>query len=183
MTFVALRWDVERQLQDSPAFRRRGFRRIIKAALFKTLLEWHRQFARYHFMREAYARYGSLGVYQKQKKRGDPLVQTGTLRKRILARKSEADIRGTARQARLVMRYGMPPKYSAEELRKQVLITMSDRHVSYRRAQRIVYSAAGYSKEARQRFAAWIPALSGGEARHLRTFMRDEIVRRMNAGG
>ncbi|MGD8237841.1 MAG: hypothetical protein PVH68_04775 [Armatimonadota bacterium] len=176
---IAMTYKLREQLQEHPAFRRRGFRRIVKAALKATVLKWHREYAPIHFTRAAYRRYSYLGVYRRRKQRGEPMVESGTLRERILQPRTAEDVGGTSRRAYINFTIGRPPQYTEEELKRQILIEMVKRKTSYRAAERRVYRRAQYSRAGREMFKTHIPVVAGGEARSLRAFLRDRVIRGM----
>jgi len=174
---------VEEDVRQLENFRARGFNRILKAGLKANVLEWHRRYASVHFTRRAYTRYAGMGLYRQQKRTGDPFVESGSLRERMLRPRTQAEVTGTSKQVTLRLPIGRPPQYTDEGLKRQVLIEMRKHNISYRQAQRRVYAKAQYTKETRELLKTHIPAVAGQEPRHLRAHLRDFVVRELNKHG
>ena len=180
---LGLTVEMEEDVRKHDNFRARGFRKIVKGALKSTALFWHRRYAPQHFTRAAYTRYGGLGAYRKQKKAGDPMVETGTFRDRLLAPRSKSDVKGTSRGVRLHFKFGRPPQYTEKMLRRRAWILVVTKRISLKAALRRVYRGAGYSKAAKMMFKSHVPAVSGPEVRSLRVHTRDHIVAALNKAG
>ena len=165
---ITFYFEVSEDVRQHENFRARGFRRLMKAALKDNVYHWHRQFAGFHFTRHAYSRYRYLGAYRHQKTKGEPLVETGTLRRRMVRPRSEAEITGTSTRVTLKMPMGRPPEQTDALLRKRIIMAIREKHMSWRQAERYVMRRTGYSKKGREMAQTHIPLVAGGEVRHLR---------------
>lgn len=174
--------EVREDVQKLDNFRKRGFNGIMKRALVMLVLDWMRLFIHKHFKRQAYNEYPE--VYTKRKKRGrDPLVLTGALRKRIVRRFSKGQVRGTSKKVTLRVPFGRPPAFTEKFLRKATFIVMDERKISFKQAQRLVFSRAGYSRKAKAFFNKAIPFMSNSEAKRLADGLRKRIVEELNKTG
>lgn len=180
---IILTSTIKEDVQKMENFRERGFARIMKRALKDAVLAWHEQFLPRHFTRAAYGHYGFLGAYRRHKKRGEPYVQSGTMRERFTARRTEADVTGTAKRVRLRLPFGIPPQYTPESLKAQVFIEMRQRNLSYTQAQALVYRAANYSQAMREAAQRDIKAMSNPEMHSLREHLKNLIVIELNKAG
>jgi len=156
---------------------------VIKKAIKQALEYWHKKYASIHFTRGAYVRYPD--VYKKRKRKGGlPLVITGALRDRIL-HAGRYKITGKRHSAtvELSLKYGRPPQYTAQYLREQTFVIMKLKKVSFKHAQKMVYSTAGYSPESKKSFQEMISAINDQEKEHLVKLVKEEIVSEMKKSG
>lgn len=180
---LALTFRIEEDVRKMQNFRRQGFNKIMKECLKEAALEWHGRFIRHHFTRAAYTRYRYQGLYRTQKRHGDPLVETGSLRDRMTRRRGMADVTGTSKKVTMRLPIGRPPKYTETEIEHRIRAEMKKRGINRQAAQNRVYRSIGYSKQARAMFKTHIPAVAGGEVRALRAFLKARIVHRLNERG
>jgi len=180
---IGMSFQVLEDVRQHENFRERGFAKLLKAALKDNVYHWHRSFAAFHFTRQAYSRYRYLGVYRHQKKGGEPLVETGTLRRRMLRPRNETEMTGTSRRVTLKMPMGRPPEQTDALLRKRTIRVMREKGMSYRQALNYVMRRTGYSKKGREMIQSHIPVVAGGEARHLRGKLTVHIVAGLNRKG
>jgi len=155
-----------------------GVRRLLRKAMKRATVHWHKNYAPFHFRRDAYKRYP--GVHAKKKKHGAPLVQSGTARDRILAPRTEKDVRakrGHRIEVRLKLRWGRPPKYSERWIKRWIVGQMHHAYgIDYKKSRAVVeayfrgernnsawnqlvgrllsavYRKAGYSKKVKKQF-------------------------------
>lgn len=181
MLALTIRMQEDIRLHEN--FRRAGFARIVKEALAETALYWHGRYLPHHFKRDAYSRYRYLGLYRKQKRAGEPMVESGSLRDRVTAKRMRADVSGTSKKATITLRFGRPPQYTEAEIRRRILSLIKRRGMTYRQAERTVYSTAGYSREGKEMFRTHIPAVAGSEVQSLRACCKKQIVDALNERG
>jgi len=149
---------------------------IVKQSLRVGLEEWHKRFLPIHFTRAAYSRYGR--AYPKPKRHGDPFVESGTLRDRMLAASQRKNIRGTSRTMTLRMKFGRPPQYeNPEHVRRQILATMMRDNLTWEEAKQRVWSRAGYHPITKARVDKGLHAMHGGEATAIVARARRETVK------
>lgn len=177
-------------------FRARGFMGLAKRGLREMVVHWHAQYFQRHFTERAYGLYGrSVYPYRKPGPKKTitkkPLVETGHLREKMLARPRKAEIKGTAKGMRLQRRYGQPASveeiarrrgYSSVDdwLHEVALRRVVSQGVSYRSAMREARKRlTGYSEKVKLGFQAKMTAVSENERRHLMHFTRDRIQRHM----
>ena len=164
----------------------RELNKDMKKMLKKTLLYWHMRFAPKHFSREAYVLYPSQypGPGRKHKRKGEaPLVKTGTLRGRVLARKSIYDLKGTSTRARLVLKFGRPSGMSKSELEDAIRTEMRKLNISYKAAERKVYAKAGYGADNVRLFKDRIEVIAGREENAMAKYMEKEFVDKAKVTG
>ena len=164
----------------------RELNKDMKVILKKTLLHWHDKFAPKHFTRQAYVLYPTEYMTTKGKKKRapyEPLVKHGNLKDRVLSRKSLAEVRGTAKRARLVLKFGRPKGMSEKELKAAVFIEMKARNISYKQAERRVYSKAGYGADNIRLFKKRIEVIAGREENAMAKYMEKEFVDKAKVTG
>ena len=175
-------FEMREDLRKVSGLSAREFNRRMKTAMRRTILFWHEKFAPKHFQRPAHSWYPEYSALV-MKRRGRPLVESGSLRGRVLARRGEAEVSGTSTKATLRMPFGRPPKMTKEEIAKRIGVEMATKRVDYKTAERRVYSTAGYSAHVRGLFERLMPAVNTGEVQKLREFLRDQIANAMNETG
>lgn len=176
----ALIIDVREDVEKLAKFTERGFRRLLKPALKDAVLDWHKRFAKHHFTRAAYSRYGASYPARKRAPK-KPFVVSGHLRDFILRAKTLKDVSGTSKKVRLKMKFGRPRGMTEEKLKTQVFIEMRKSKIDFKTAQRRVFSKAGYSKRVRDLLAKGIQAVHTGEFNAMRKVIKASIIKRMNA--
>lgn len=158
----------------------REFNRRLKWALRLTMGHWHRTYAPLHFKRVAYARYPE-DYRQKKKAPAKPLVETGSLRGRIL---SKIEIRGTSRRMSGAMRYGRPGQATEDLLRRRAFIEMKlHPGITHKQAQRRVYSNLGYSAKMKRVFQRQIASVNPQEEKAMAGMVEDLMTQQMNKSG
>jgi hypothetical protein len=174
---VKIKQDIDRLRKMQP----KGFNALLKQALQAAALEWHRLYAPTHFTRTAYSKYGQ--AYDKPKRKGLPMVETGALRERVLKSRTAADVAGTSKRVYIKFHFGRPAQYTEEEIQRRILKMMKFKHCTYKQAQARVYSTAGYSQTAKAKFLRQIPALHQSEVNHLGKFIREHLVAELKKRG
>ena len=177
---ISFEW--RESIRQREAISKRGFNRIMKVGLQQMLLFWHRRFIKRHFRRRAHSLYAD--AYPRPKRRGGrPFFVTGHLERKVTARRTMAEVRGTSQQAKMKINLGRPAKYTEEFLQKQIFIEMRKRNISYKQAQRRVFSSAGYGPEIRKKFQLGITAISPDESKRMRDFLENHIIKQTKATG
>jgi len=149
----------------------RKFAGVFGRAAKKGMAWWHEKKLARHFTRGAYSLYP--GAYPKPKRKGLPLVKSGTLRRRILSSRQRQNIRGTAKRTTLIMRYGRPRQFTKKLLEEAILVRMGLENLSWQQAANKVYAQAGYGERNRQIFQDAITATTNAEATEIAEKVRD----------
>ena len=163
----------------------RELNKDFKMGLKRVLIMWHDNFAQRHFYRQAYSLYPNEypGAGHKIKRKGLPLVMKGDFRRRMLQRKSVNDIRGTSKKARMVLKFGRPSGMSKEEMRAATFIEMRKRNITFKQAERQVYSNAGYGKDNVKLFKSRLEAMNDQEVDRMAKYLEDYIIMRAESNG
>ncbi len=173
---IAIKATMKRDIQAATGLSVRNFNRAFKVALRKGVLFWHQKFAKKHFQRPAFAYYPEYTALNPGGPKKQPLVDTGTLRGRVLAPKSDADISGSSNRVSLTMRYGRPPQYTEEELKLRIAKKMKSERITWKQAEAKVYAGAGYSPAAKRLFNTLIPATNQGEEKQIVKYLTRETL-------
>lgn len=142
---ILIEWDYRDTLEYvGLTMSQRKLNGILKSVNHAVLWTWAQKFLPKHFTREAYARYPE--AYPKQKKRGDPMVRSGTLRTRVLKQAERPlNIRANARGASLMLKFGRPKGMTKATLLAATSVEMNlHPGMDFKTAQRRVYSRAGF---------------------------------------
>ena len=161
-------------------FKQRGFAKIMKRAWRVGVFDWVANSLPIHFTRQAHTRYAADYPKPDRDSSKAPLVLTGSLRAHILGQRGRGNVRGTAKGAYIQFRYGRPGQSSEEDLEEMIWARILLDRISYQEAQRKVYSAAGYSRQAKERFQRAIPAVHGSEVQRLKRVVMKHIVTSLN---
>jgi len=165
--------DIKVDAQRISNLSNRKFNIQFKKVLQETVKKWHKEMLPDHFKRSAYAKYPKEYA-GKVKRRGKPLVKTGSLRQHL---KSRIDISGTSNRVQGRMRYGRPGNPSAKELKAEIFAVMFSRKVSFQQAGRIVGRENSYNPKSARQFTEKITAINENEIRILREFVLDEMAK------
>ena len=164
---------------------RRGFTKTLKYVLKLAMVEYHRRFVKRHFERKAYSLYGLANITNAPKKwkqrKGRPMLQSGTMRRRILKSKSLSDVRGTSHRVRMKMRYGRPPRRWNEndpKIKGMIFSLMHKHKIGYDAARAKFYSAWGYRQS--KQFQAAFRKPHQSEINALRKFIVQKLVEIMS---
>lgn len=160
----------------------RTLNKILKVALKEALLFWHRKHQHRNFGYQVKYRVG-VGLLtrgQRFDRQGGPLFTSGTLKDRVTANKTKADVPGTSRKAKLKVRYGRPPEYTEEVLEKAIFAIMQIFDgTDYKTAQSMAYRDASYfanvpylPEDMQQVMATITPR----ELEEIKEFIRDYVV-------
>ncbi|GAG21866.1 unnamed protein product, partial [marine sediment metagenome] len=122
------------------------------------------------------------GTYRHRKRSGEPYVESGTLRSRMIRKRTAGEVTGTSRRVTLRLKFGRPPKYTEEVIRKMIAREMRKGR-TFKQAQRKVYRQANYSREMREQAQRDLTVVAGGEMRSLRVFMRKKLGKKLSARG
>ena len=180
---LALTISMVQDIRALTTFSKRGFNAIMKKVLMGTATMWHTRYAKKHFQRPAFSWYAEFSAIHAKKK-GQPLVVTGTLRGRILrARKPDTrEMSATSTRATLRFPFGRPPVFSEEESQKKIAMLMKYQRKTKKQAECEVYRV-GYSDKAKRTFQSLIIAVAPNEIREMKKYIKDEAVRESNARG
>lgn len=179
---MAFKITVERDATRDRNHMPRGCKKLIKETMKEGMAEWHTRYMGHHFTRAAYSRYGWQGAYPHRKRSGDPYVESGRLRERMTRRRTAAEVTGTSKRVTLRLKFGRPPKYTEERLRKMIAREMR-KGATYKQAQRRVYRQANYSRQMREQAQRDLAVVAGGEMRSLRILMRKKLGKKLSARG
>jgi len=149
------------------------FKKGYKAAAFF----WYKNFLPRHFTRSAYGFY--RGAYLVRKRKGAPMVKTGTLRDRV-TKLSHAKITSTGNGARIRIPYGRPSGMDKDEMRAKTLRLMKKRRISFEQAQQIVFNNAGFSRAAKESFQRDMTATNQKEEKAMAETLRDFVKNQIN---
>ncbi len=151
---------------------KRAFNKAFKKTLKAAVEKWHKEMLPDHFKRKAYSKYPQQ--YSKPKRRGKPLVETGSLRRYL---QSRIDVSGTANRIKGRMRYGRPLNPSKKRIRAEIFTVMFSRQIDFKQAARIVGIENSYNPKSRELFRSRITAVSKTEIEILRKFVLDEMAK------
>ncbi len=127
--------------------------RAMKTGLIRGVVLLHKSYSPLHFQKGSRERYGGAYLELKKKKgNGAPLVESGSLRKRITAYKRLNDVKGTSKRAALHLKFGRPDQYSPQAMEKRIFVLMKEKRISYEKAQALAYRSAGYGARIRSIF-------------------------------
>jgi len=152
---------------------KRKFNREFKKVLQDTVKKWHKEMLPDHFKRSAYNQYPK--EYKgKVKRRGKPLVKTGSLREHL---KRRIAVSGTSSKVKGRMKYGRPGNPSKKELRAEIFATMFSRKISFEQAGRIVGRENSYKKSSVDIFKIRTTAINEREVEILRRFILEKMAK------
>lgn len=156
----------------------RVFDQLMKVNLQDTLLFWKRRFLARHFDRIAYNLYPR--EYRKKKRKGDPLVLSGHLKKHVLSQPGK--VTGTSRRATMTLGLGRPAQYTGKLLKQKVIQRMAwlrsmGVRETYREAEAGILRSAGYGAKLVKMFQEMLTVIRGSEQQAMSKFLRDRIVR------
>ena len=166
-------FEVEGWLADTQTFSVRKITRHKKTGLKKVGEIWVKEYLPKHFKRAGYGAYP--GVYNVRKRRGDPLVKTGSLRDRLL-NNDGVTITSTSKKVTVTMKFGRPPGMTPEDMRQNALILMAKTGVDFKTALRRVFATAGYNRETKELFQRALTAINSREERELAELYRDHLL-------
>jgi len=170
-----MQFEVKENLAALGIVKKQRFNGMFGRALKAGMVFWHERFIQKHFTREAYSRYGE--AYDKPKPgQRKPLVDSGTLRKRIQTKRGTADVRGTHKGVSMKLQYGRPRKFTKKAIERAIFIEMAAQNISYKDAQRRVYSKAGYGRENAKRFQEAISFTTSEEAKQITQHIHDTFM-------
>jgi len=165
--------DVKEDAQRLSNLSKRNFNAKFKLVLKETVKKWHNEMLPGHFKRSAFSKYPKAYT-GKIKRRGKPLVKTGSLRKHL---KKRIDISGTANRVRGRMRYGRPGNPSKKQLRAEIFAVMFSRRIDFQQAGRVVGRENSYNKKSTELFQTRIAVINDKESEQLKKFVLDEILK------
>lgn len=166
-------------MQAQSFLRGPGFNAALKESLQDTALFWHSKFSKIHFTRRAYELYPA--AYPNQKKRGRPFFVSGHFMQVIGEQGTRQNVSGTANKVKLIMQMGRPAKYTPNKIRSMIFGLMRAKNISYKAAERRIYSNLGYSAEVKNLFIMGIPAVSPAEEKTMREFLASRLRERSTA--
>ena len=177
---------VEADIKRLDRFRKTGFRKIVKERMGDTLLHWHGEFAEHHFSDSQTTRYRAFQRLNWARSRKPHLVETGTLRDRVLRQRGKEAVKGTSRKMRLEMKYGRPPGYSEGEMKAKAHAIKPEHLVDWRTAmRRAYYGVPNYGDWMRDKdkFKELMTQVNGPEVVSMRNHLRRGIIEALNERG
>ena len=180
---IPIFYKVTENIGKKYAIERRGFSKILKVAMQKTLLHWHKNILPKHFAPDARARYSVYADLFKRKPpaEGPPLVVKGQLKASILAPRSLADVKGTAAHVHLALQTGRPLPMTEMAAKKWAAIMANEDGITYTQALRKIYSQWGYGERNQARFRKALTQTLQSEMSEMGKLLKREIIDGINA--
>lgn len=163
----------------SDLFKRTGFGKEWQKAMRKGLIYWHGKYAPRHFDKSAYRRYPMAYGRLVRKEKGEPLVQSGSLRGRVVSRLRASNIKSTSKMARLTIPLGEPGKLKEEDITRRAAVLKSKNGAPWKAALRQARNQAkrGYSSESKHLLNDAISEFNPQEEREMAQEMRRHMYK------
>ncbi|PCJ55323.1 MAG: hypothetical protein COA79_21005 [Planctomycetota bacterium] len=158
-------------------FNQRYAKKVQKEGLQISLKEWHTVILPLHFDVSAYQKYSA--EYQIRKKKGEPMVKTGQLKKTALGNIKRS---GTSKQARGKINFGVPKPKTKKQIWASAWYIAKSRKIDFKVALKKSAMRQGNYAKHKKRFELQVSAMNKEDLDFIASVILKHILEEYRSG-